>query len=360
MAVAKLDENSRPSLIAVSSIDPTVIVPLYADPVTHRLLVDSANSSGTVTSITQGTGILLTPSPIVTIGSVALATNLQPMATLTGNSLKVLRVNVGETAVEYATITNTPGGLNTQLQYNNSGVFAGISGAVTDGTAVSLTGAHLLNPTINGAGTGLATLAYPNTASNATITFPTVTGTLATLAGSEALTNKSLNGNTFTTGTYTLTGTAGKTLTFTNSITLSGTDSTVMTFPTTTATIARTDAAQTFTGTQTVSQLNLTANAIAASGNAATIPVTSGRNIVTNNSAATLTITMTTASAVNMQMCVVQILDASAVAQTITWINTENSSQSVPTTSNGSTTLPITVGFIYNSTTSKWRVVAVA
>lgn len=58
----------------------------------------------------------------------------------------------------------------------------------------------------------------------------------------------SLNGNTFTAGTYTLTGTAGKTLTFSRSLTLSGTDSTTMTFPSTSATIARTDAGQTFTG----------------------------------------------------------------------------------------------------------------
>lgn len=94
----------------------------------------------------------------------------------------------------------TPGGLNAQIQYNNSGSFGGITGATTDGTSVSLSGAHLLNPTVNGAGTGLATLAYPNTSSNATITFPTVTGTLATLAGTEALTNKSVNGVTLTAG----------------------------------------------------------------------------------------------------------------------------------------------------------------
>jgi hypothetical protein len=110
----------------------------------------------------------------------------------------------------------------------------------------------------------------------------------------------------------------------------------------------------------TVPQVINTANAIAASGNAATIPVTSRHNIVTNNSAATLTITLTTAGAVNMQMVVVQILDASAVAQTITWVNTENSTVTAPTTSNGSTTLPLTVGFIYNSTTSKWRCIASA
>jgi hypothetical protein len=48
----------------------------------------------------------------------------------------------------------------------------------------------------------------------------------------------------------TLTIIDGKTLTANKSITLEGTDSTTMTFPTTSATIARTDAAQTFTGTQ--------------------------------------------------------------------------------------------------------------
>jgi hypothetical protein len=61
----------------------------------------------------------------------------------------------------------------------------------------------------------------------------------------------SINGNTLTTGTWTLTGVAAKTLTFSNSLTLAGTDATTLTFPTTSATIARTDAAQTFTGTQT-------------------------------------------------------------------------------------------------------------
>lgn len=68
-----------------------------------------------------------------------------------------------------------------------------------------------------------------------------------------AATATSINGNTFTTGTYTLTGQAGKTLTFNGSITLTGTDAQTYTFPTTTATIARTDAAQTFTGVQTFS-----------------------------------------------------------------------------------------------------------
>ena len=49
----------------------------------------------------------------------------------------------------------------------------------------------------------------------------------------------------------TLTIANGKTLTASNTITLAGTDGTTMTFPTTTATIARTDAGQTFTGVNT-------------------------------------------------------------------------------------------------------------
>lgn len=49
----------------------------------------------------------------------------------------------------------------------------------------------------------------------------------------------------------TLTIADGKTLTANNSITFAGTDATTMTFPSTSASIARTDAAQTFAGTQT-------------------------------------------------------------------------------------------------------------
>jgi hypothetical protein len=51
----------------------------------------------------------------------------------------------------------------------------------------------------------------------------------------------------------TLTIVDGKTLTANHSLTLAGTDSTTMTFPSTSASVARTDAAQTFTGNQTFS-----------------------------------------------------------------------------------------------------------
>ena len=57
----------------------------------------------------------------------------------------------------------------------------------------------------------------------------------------------------------------GKKLTVSNSITFAGTDSTTMTFPTTTATIARTDAAQTFTGVQTMTSPSIVTSIVTSS-----------------------------------------------------------------------------------------------
>ena len=59
----------------------------------------------------------------------------------------------------------------------------------------------------------------------------------------------------------------GKLLTVSNTLTLAGTDGTTMTFPTTNATIARTDAAQTFSGNQTFSGRVDVAGAIKVGGN---------------------------------------------------------------------------------------------
>lgn len=100
--------------------------------------------------------------------------------------------------------------------------------------------------------------------------------------------------------------------------------------------------------------------AVTVASNAGTAPVTTLLDTFTNSSAATMAITLATAGATDGQKKIVRIYDFSAVTQTIGWTNTENSSVSVPTTSNGSTTLPLTVGFMYNSATSKWRCVASA
>ena len=103
-----------------------------------------------------------------------------------------------------------------------------------------------------------------------------------------------------------------------------------------------------------------TNTAVTVTSNAGTVPVTGRLFTFTNSSAGTMAITLTTTNAVDGQMTIVRIYDFSAVAQTIGWTNTENSTATVPTTSNGSTTLPLTVGFMYNSATSKWRCIASA
>ncbi len=133
-----------------------------------------------------------------------------------------------------------------------------------------------------------------------------------------------------------------------------------LSMPAVTDTLAVLGTAQSFTAAQTFTASIEANNAVTASANAATVPVTSSVTTVTNNSAATLTITITTTNAVNRQKLTVCILDSSAAAQTITWVNTENSIIAAPVTSNGSTTLPLTVAFMYNNATSKWRCVGVA
>jgi hypothetical protein len=70
----------------------------------------------------------------------------------------------------------------------------------------------------------------------------------------------------------TLTLADNKTFTVNNTLTMAGTDSTTMTFPTTSATIARTDAANTFTGVQTFS----TPIALASGGTNANLTASNG------------------------------------------------------------------------------------
>jgi hypothetical protein len=63
----------------------------------------TVTGTGTVQQVNTGTG--LTGGPITTTGTISLNSKLAPADSLTGNALKVLRVNAGETAVEYATAT---------------------------------------------------------------------------------------------------------------------------------------------------------------------------------------------------------------------------------------------------------------
>lgn len=128
------------------------------------------------------------------------------------------------------------GGSANQIQYNAAGSFGGftMSGdcAVTVATGVILcTKSNGVNISLGGALTTVGALSTAGGAfsltltlgANTNVTLPN-TGTLATLAGSEALTNKTYNGNTWTAGTGVLTIAAAKTFTASNTLTLTATD----------------------------------------------------------------------------------------------------------------------------------------
>lgn len=56
MANAYRDQNSVPTLIAVSNVDGQTPVRLFADPVTHRLLVDATGGGGSTLAFETPTG----------------------------------------------------------------------------------------------------------------------------------------------------------------------------------------------------------------------------------------------------------------------------------------------------------------
>lgn len=186
MTQAIRDQNYVPVVLGQSNTNTAVTLPLLIDSITGRALFDSASGAGTVTSISQGTGILLSPSPITTTGSVSFAISIQPIVSLTGNSLKFLRVNVGETAVEYAnpTISLTVGtttissGATTRILYDNAGVLGEytISGS---GTVVAMATSPTFQTSINGAYLTASTILITDGSSNiisaALATYPSLT-----------------------------------------------------------------------------------------------------------------------------------------------------------------------------------------
>ncbi len=156
-----------------------------------------------------------------------------------------------------ATLAGTETFTNKTLTAPTIGSFANATHTHADaaggGTLASATGLPI-STGVSGLGTGVATFLGTPSSANLRSALTDESGTGAALfAGGNggAFSVTTLNGNTFTAGTYTLTGAAGKTFTFNNTLTFAGTDSTTMTFPSTTATIARTDAGQTFSGTNT-------------------------------------------------------------------------------------------------------------
>jgi hypothetical protein len=82
-----------------------------------------------------------------------------------GTSSQVLSTN-GSGTLSWATVSATPGGSTTQVQYNNAGAFGGISGFTTDGTRVTASttiGVGGATPSTSGSG-----ITFPSIQSSST------------------------------------------------------------------------------------------------------------------------------------------------------------------------------------------------
>ena len=90
-------------------------------------------------------------------------------------ALRISAVPVGGVAVlEWYTPTAAAGGSDTQLQYNNAGSIAGVSGFTSDGTNLSATGTFTTESTIAlSDGTNAATFESPSYGGSTTYTLPT-------------------------------------------------------------------------------------------------------------------------------------------------------------------------------------------
>jgi hypothetical protein len=108
--------------------------------------------------------------------STAANARINLLPSYTGNGSKVLALNSGATDVEWTAVTTSAAGSNTQLQYNNSGSFAGASGLVTDGTNLTLNGQADLRFADSDSSNWVAFQAPATISSNVTWTLPSADG----------------------------------------------------------------------------------------------------------------------------------------------------------------------------------------
>lgn len=368
---APRDNNRVPVLIGTSSTDGITPVTIYADPTTHRLLTDLAGGSGTVTSVSvatangfAGTVATQTSTPVITVsttvtgilrgnGTAVLAATpavdyVAPGAVttsgLTMTSARVLgRTTASTGAIEEFTMTgsgNVVMSTSPTLVTPALGTPSALVGTNITGTAAGLTAGNVTtNANLTGpiTSTGNATAIASQTGSGTTFAMSTSPVFVTPTLGAALATSINGLGITSTSGTVTITN--AKTFSVSNTLTLAGTDGTTMTFPTTSATIARTDAANTFTGVQTMTspvintslelghatENTLTAASGVLSIEGVVIPTVSSTNTLTNKRITKRVQSVSNAATITPNADSDDCVDITAIAQAFTIANPSGS-----------------------------------
>lgn len=268
MANAPIDQNTRQGLLALSSVDGVTLVALYADPVTHRLLVDIAGGAGDVVgpgSSTQDalarwdntSGTLLADSTVQLTDAGILSPVTSDTATLGSGTLMWSDLFLASGAV-----INFNNGDVTITHSSNALTFAGGTINLGTATASTLLATTSISLEETGAGTDTITLQAPSSiAASYTLTLPVDDGnsgevlatdgngvlswvsnatgiTIGTTTITGGTTTRILYDNAGVVGEYTLTGT-GTVVAMQTNPTLSGltmTDATNIVLDTTTGT----------------------------------------------------------------------------------------------------------------------------
>ena len=219
---------------------------------------EASGGSGTVTdvSVVTANGVSGSVATSTTTPAITLTLGAITPTTVNGNTITTgtgtLTLGAGKTLTASNTLTFT-GTDGSSVAFGTGGTVLYTASAIplTVGTTTIASG-NDTRVLFNNAGV-LGQYVISGSGNVAMTTSP-----VFTTPNIGAATATSVNGLTITSSTGTFTLTNAKTLAVTNTLTLSGTDSTVMTFPTTSATIARTDAGQTFTGVNTFTSPSIT------------------------------------------------------------------------------------------------------